>query len=534
MENSRNNDIIADSFRSLQEMLENLRRPYSNIATVVVRSALSKLSSDKWKQFFIGEKVELPYYDMETLISALYENIVDTYIGVDSNLPSDFIKIHPYLLEDLINTIREDSSYPPSGHPIRNYCHGRHLVRIISVMKEDLQSDYRKNQKDFEYYMRYHQNLGRGGILLLSVDPNVAREAKGDDLWTTDVGLWIRNCAVLFKSGITPDKKIDLQLVHPFSQDPVKRNMFERCVLYVKKLIEQSERIIFDKNRGIIETGNLEEDIKEDLFWSLDELVEPDLAEVWYEFVDAERRMKALEGDFLEKEVLSRFKKEEVKIYDAASGVGAETVWLKEHGYDVTPNEIVWKFIEDARKLAAERLGPNASFSVWAYDWRHLAQKVPRDMFDVVLVLGNSLTCLMTHKEMKKCLEGFHHVLKPDGLLVIDERNYRYIVNHRNEVLKADYRFPQKVVYPSKKIRAKPSPHEFPRQLGQPMILEYYNCTERKGTWKVYAFREDEMEQLLQEDKLFKVINRYWDFRKKPNPDAEFITYVAQAIKKNK
>jgi SAM-dependent methyltransferase len=527
IEKFRKDNFVSIAYQNVRNMLRNMPTYQRSIVNMVLNNRLAKFSSEQWQEFFRGEKVEFPYYEMEGLVSAFYEELIDTYIGVDSLLPSEFIsKIHPYLLRSLISTIHENVYFPPSS----KYCHGRHIVRILRRSIKDLDEDYNKNENEFKEYLKYHEENGYERIILLWVDPDYAERIAHEKyhLWTTDVGLWIRNCALLFQPTMSRENKIALQLINRNPEkNPSEKHIFDNCVSYVKDIINHSRRLTCN---DYVETTPLDQSIQQELIWSLEQLIEPKLAKVWHKFVNPPERMK-VEGVFLENKVLKQFKNP--KIFDAASGVGAETIWLKKKGYDVTPNEIVWEFIEDAYKLAAQQLQKGKHYETWAYDWRHLEEEVHANLFDVVLVLGNSLTCLMKTEEMRKCLAGFHHILKPKGILVIDTRNYKYMFDNRDLVLSRNFRFRQEVVYPSKEIKAKPSARKFPERLGRPMVLEYYDNGKRMGQWEVYAYEEHEMEQLLEQDGLFSIEERYWDFKETQNPSkpAEFITFIARVKK---
>ena len=509
-------------YEQVISMIRSLEPYQQPLARKVITNRLQKLSSRDWQQLFQGQRVDFPYDEMEGIVSAFYEELVDTYVGVDSNLPSEFItKIHPYLLRSL----------PPTSNDVQGvieskYCYGRRLVRILAVGLSELQADLDSNGRDFQDYISYHTTAsGDDRIALLQVSPEYAKRAYVyHKLKTTDVGLWIRNCALLFQAGISKEKKIELQLVCAKAKDVEQQNFFRSCVAYVIDIVSNAKRLVLDKSL-ILE--DLDEEFKEDLIWSLDELVQPALAEAWPMLVNADHRMNQREGNALKQYVLSEY--ERPAILDAAAGVGAESVWLKTEGYDnVTSNEIVWEFVERARQHASDK---GVSLKLWSYDWRHLRHKVPECEFDVVLALGNSLTCLMTPQEMKRCISGFHHILKPGGRLVVDSRDYQYMIDHIDEMRRRNYRFRHDVVYPSDAIKAKPTSIT---GVSAPLCLEYYDDDDRRvGMWRVYAYREGELEGLLEEDGLFEIERKLWDFLDEPSREEppEFITYIARVKK---
>ncbi len=59
-------------------------------------------------------------------------------------------------------------------------------------------------------------------------------------------------------------------------------------------------------------------------------------------------------------------------------------------------------------------------------DWRQLRSKLG-DWFDVCLVVGNSLCLLSAPEALTQSIAQFYRVLKPGGMIVIDERNFRRI-----------------------------------------------------------------------------------------------------------
>src|SRR5699024_6052639 len=56
-------------------------------------------------------------------------------------------------------------------------------------------------------------------------------------------------------------------------------------------------------------------------------------------------------------------------------------------------------------------------------DWRWLNRDV-HQLFDAVICLGNSFTHLFSERDRRKALAEFYAVLKHDGILILDQRNY--------------------------------------------------------------------------------------------------------------
>lgn len=73
-----------------------------------------------------------------------------------------------------------------------------------------------------------------------------------------------------------------------------------------------------------------------------------------------------------------------------------------------------------------------------------------------MLCLGNSLTYLFNQKDQTKTLRNFLLILREGGILIIDKRNYQYILDKRDEILKGKFRYSGKFVYCGDKVHGKP------------------------------------------------------------------------------
>jgi sarcosine/dimethylglycine N-methyltransferase len=62
-------------------------------------------------------------------------------------------------------------------------------------------------------------------------------------------------------------------------------------------------------------------------------------------------------------------------------------------------------------------------------DWRWLNRDVHGE-FDAVICLGNSFTHLFSEQDRRKALAEFYAVLKHDGILILDQRNYDAILDN--------------------------------------------------------------------------------------------------------
>ncbi len=148
---------------------------------------------------------------------------------------------------------------------------------------------------------------------------------------------------------------------------------------------------------------------------------QPSFVEKWDELINWERRAAGEDGFY---EQLLRDAGCE-RVLDAAAGTGYHSVQLRKAGLDVLAAdgapEMVAKTAENAGDLGLD-------LPVQHADWRTLSDDVD-GTFDAILCLGNAFTHLFSEDERINVLEEFRKVLDPDGLVVIDQRNYDAILD---------------------------------------------------------------------------------------------------------
>lgn len=141
----------------------------------------------------------------------------------------------------------------------------------------------------------------------------------------------------------------------------------------------------------------------------------------WDDLIDWDAREAGEDGFFIEE-----LKKRGVKrILDVAAGTGYHSVKLLKAGFDVTcvdgSAEMLAKAFENGRKHGFILRTIQA-------DWRMLKRDV-HEQYDAVICLGNSFTHLFKENDRRKSLAEFYSVLKHDGVLIIDHRNYDVIID---------------------------------------------------------------------------------------------------------
>jgi glycine/sarcosine N-methyltransferase len=106
------------------------------------------------------------------------------------------------------------------------------------------------------------------------------------------------------------------------------------------------------------------------------------------------------------------------RVLDAACGSGGHALWLARQGYGVAGADVSPVMIALARqKAAAAEI--DASFVVG-----DLADLRAPAAYDAVLCLGNSLPHLLTQDDLVAALRGMAGVLRPGGILVLQNLNY--------------------------------------------------------------------------------------------------------------
>jgi SAM-dependent methyltransferase len=240
------------------------------------------------------------------------------------------------------------------------------------------------------------------------------------------------------------------------------------------------------------------------------------LAEMWGDYIDWEKRRKGENGWLVRQ--LKKYNCH--KIFDAALGDGCDSIYLIKEGFDVTSNEISEAFIKKAKENAKRE---GVRLKILKLDWRKLTKKIPKETFDAVLCLGNSLTCLFKYEDRLAALKQFWTILKKGGILIIDKRHYRPILDNRERVLKGYFHYSGKYVYCGKYVHSKPVEIREDR-----ITFEVSDKrTGKKAYFTVYPFTHWELMYFLKMIG-FKKIIEYSDYQYGYNPKADFFMYVCQ------
>lgn len=143
----------------------------------------------------------------------------------------------------------------------------------------------------------------------------------------------------------------------------------------------------------------------------------------WDELVDWRRRLE-VEGDFLDRVVAGTSPGR--ALLDIACGTGFHAAHFSRSGYRVDATDGSAEMVERARtNLAAAGLGVR----VEQVSWEEL-HPLSADRYDVVICLGSSIPHADADHR-RALLERIHGLLSVGGVLLVDHRNFDYIVDHQ-------------------------------------------------------------------------------------------------------
>ncbi|MGQ9682348.1 MAG: class I SAM-dependent DNA methyltransferase [Anaerolineae bacterium] len=118
-------------------------------------------------------------------------------------------------------------------------------------------------------------------------------------------------------------------------------------------------------------------------------------------------------------------------VLDAACGTGRHALALAERGYRAAGADLSAGMVARARAQAAEA-GLDVPFAVAGFGQLASAFAEP---FDAVLCLGNSLPHVLDEADLQAALADFAAVLRPGGLLIVQNRNYDRVWRSRERFM---------------------------------------------------------------------------------------------------
>ncbi len=150
------------------------------------------------------------------------------------------------------------------------------------------------------------------------------------------------------------------------------------------------------------------------------------LASDYDRFVNWEGRL-AHELPFFDRVFAGR---DHLDVLDAACGTGRHTIELARKGHHVVGADLSGSMLSRARRNAVAA-GAAVAFANVGLGGLVTLGKV----FDAVLCLGNSLPHLLTSSAVDEALTDFAAVLRPGGLVVIQNRNFDRVCRDRERFM---------------------------------------------------------------------------------------------------
>ncbi len=116
------------------------------------------------------------------------------------------------------------------------------------------------------------------------------------------------------------------------------------------------------------------------------------------------------------------------RVLDSACGTGQHALALAQRGYPAAGADYAAGMIEQAEKNRAA-MGLNVPFAVAGFG--EMAGAFGEESFDALLCLGNSLPHVITPGDLLSAVKDFAAVLRPGGLLLIQNRNFDAVLSSR-------------------------------------------------------------------------------------------------------
>ena len=368
----------------------------------------AKLSATRYEQTYglltglaHGSYVVPSSEAMEEWFAVFFTESPGGYRGVDTHLPSEYLQRYSWYLTEHEESLKRRREVPKSVPVERD-------IRVLAVVQNQLGDDFTDNEHAYRQFIAWHK---RNEVDVYWIPLRDARKlARQCHIPTTDVGVWT-DYAVFFDNLDGGSVELSMRYVGGPRRDKLTYN---DVLTFMDRIMKLAKPLT---------------DIPPDL-----DIFGGDLAERWEAYVTPSEREKVL-GPFLEKVLKGR-----PVVLDAAAGIGCESIYLLTRPgqpFSVYSNEVDGRFAAIAQERAD---AASVRLSLTKHRWESLPDSLDGNMrFNAVLVLGNSLCMVLDSDKRERCLTSFYESLRPGGIIVIDERNFSYLLDHREEILADPY-----------------------------------------------------------------------------------------------
>ena len=231
--------------------------------------------------------------------------------------------------------------------------------------------------------------------------------------------------------------------------------------------------------------------------------------EKWDELIDWKKRAES-EGSFFIDQLKARGVK---SVLDVATGTGFHSVRLLEEGFETVS-------ADGSPQMLAKAFSNGLAYGghilrVVNADWRYLNRDV-HGQYDAIICLGNSFTHLFSERDRRKALAEFYAMLKHDGVLIIDQRNY-------DSILDNGYSTKHTYYYCGEEVTAEPE------YVDDGLARLKYTFPDKSEYYlNMYPLRKNYMRRLLREVG-FQRIDTYGDFQETySDSEPDFFIHVCE------
>ncbi|SDK12959.1 sarcosine/dimethylglycine N-methyltransferase [Actinopolyspora mzabensis] len=229
----------------------------------------------------------------------------------------------------------------------------------------------------------------------------------------------------------------------------------------------------------------------------------------WDDLIDWKARYES-EGTFFIDQLRARGVK---TVLDAATGTGFHSVRLLEEGFETVSADGSPQMLAKAFTNGLEYGGH--ILRVVNADWRWLNRDVHGE-YDAIICLGNSFTHLFSERDRRKTLAEFYAMLKHDGVLIIDQRNY-------DSILDTGFSSKHTYYYAGEDVSAEPD------HIDDGLARFKYTFPDKSEFFlNMYPLRKDYVRRLMREVG-FQRIDTYGDFQETyGDTEPDFFIHVAE------
>ncbi|QGK69828.1 methyltransferase domain-containing protein [Allosaccharopolyspora coralli] len=229
----------------------------------------------------------------------------------------------------------------------------------------------------------------------------------------------------------------------------------------------------------------------------------------WDDLIDWKKRYES-EGTFFVDQLRARGVK---NVLDAATGTGFHSVRLLEEGFETVS-------ADGSAQMLAKAFSNGLAYGghilrVVNADWRWLNRDVHGE-YDAIICLGNSFTHLFSERDRRKTLAEFYAMLKHDGVLIIDQRNY-------DSILDSGFSSKHTYYYAGDDVQAEPD------HVDEGLARFKYTFPDKSEFYlNMYPLRKNYMRRLMREVG-FQRIDTYGDFQETyADDEPDFFIHVAE------